>query len=130
MFTYYYSYNTVIGLMPVPWVNKKKCITCKKCVKKCPVDAISMKKGKAQLNSDICINCGKCIKVCPVKAILKDREIVEFEVASNIKSLKKSLAKSKSKKSRNRMIKNRMRQIRMQDRVLRKTLKELKHLKL
>ncbi|MDW7731610.1 MAG: 4Fe-4S binding protein [Methanolobus sp.] len=114
----------------MPLVNKKKCVSCKKCVKKCPVDAISMKKGKALINNDICINCGKCIRVCPVKAILKDREIVEIEVASNIKAIKNSLAKSKSKKSRNRMIKNRMRQIKMQDRVLRNTLRELKHLKL
>lgn len=114
----------------MPLVNKKKCVSCKKCVKKCPVDAISMSKGKARINNDICINCGKCIKVCPVKAILKDREIAELEVASNIRSLKESLSKAKSKRSKSRMIKNRMRQIRMQDRVLRATLKELKHLKL
>ncbi|WP_406657928.1 4Fe-4S dicluster-binding protein [Methanolobus sp. ZRKC2] len=120
---------TLFRVDAMPLVNKKKCVSCKKCVKKCPVDAISMKKGKAQINNDICINCGKCIKVCPVKAILRDREIVELEVASNIKSFKKNLAKSKSKKSRNRMIKNRMRQMKVQDKVLRDTLKEMKHLK-
>ncbi|MBN2109536.1 MAG: 4Fe-4S binding protein [Methanosarcinaceae archaeon] len=89
-----------------------------------------MRKGKAFISDDACINCGKCIRVCPVKAILKDREIVELEVASNIKSLRKGLAKSKNKRSKNRMIKNRMRQMRVQEKVLRNTLKELKHLKL
>jgi Fe-S-cluster-containing hydrogenase component 2 len=114
----------------VPLVIKKKCVSCKKCVKKCPVDAISMNKGKAMIDNDICINCGKCIKICPVKAILKNKEIVGLEVESNIKSLKKGLEKSKNKKSRKRMVKNRMRQLKMQDRIIRKTIKEMKHLKL
>lgn len=97
--------------------------------KKVPGRCHFHEEGKALINKDICINCGKCIKVCPVKAILKDREIAELEVASNIKSLKKSLSKAKSKRSKSRMIKNRMRQIRIQDKVLRDTLKELKRLK-
>lgn len=82
------------------------------------------------IDNDICINCGKCIKICPVKAILKNKEIVGLEVESNIKSLKKGLEKSKNKKSRKRMVKNRMRQLKMQDRIIRKTIKEMKHLKL
>ncbi|WP_367121125.1 4Fe-4S binding protein [Methanomethylovorans sp. PtaU1.Bin093] len=26
----------------MPWILKKECIACKKCVKRCPVDVISM----------------------------------------------------------------------------------------
>ncbi|WP_406662518.1 4Fe-4S dicluster-binding protein [Methanolobus sp. ZRKC3] len=110
----------------MPWINKKKCVSCKKCVKKCHVDAISMVKGKARIDHDECINCGKCIKICPVKAILKDRDIIDIEVASNIQDLKRSLSVSKSRKLRRRMVKARIRRINMEKKILQATLKELK----
>ncbi|MBP1909882.1 4Fe-4S binding protein [Methanolobus bombayensis] len=114
----------------MPWVNKKKCVSCKKCVKKCPVDAIDMVKGKALIKEDKCINCGKCIKICPVKAILKDKEIVKSGIASNIKDAKKSLSEYKSKKAKKRVIKSQMRQLKRQQKILWGTMKELKHIKL
>lgn len=113
----------------MPWVNKKKCVSCKKCVKKCPVDVISMVKGKARINHDECINCGKCAKVCPVKAILKDKDLVDIEVASKVQMLKKALSGSKDRKLRRRMIKARIRRINMEKKVLQATLKELKNIK-
>ncbi|WP_292466861.1 4Fe-4S binding protein [Methanolobus sp.] len=114
----------------MPLVNKKKCISCKKCVKKCPVDAIDMVKGKALIVDEKCINCGKCIKICPVKAILKDREIVKFKVRSNLKAVKDSLSENKSKKAKNRLVKNQIRQLKIEQQILRETMKGLKHIKL
>ncbi len=52
-------------------VNAKECIGCKICVKKCPVGAIEMKKGKAVIDQEKCIDCGICEKACPVKVIEK-----------------------------------------------------------
>ena len=52
-------------------VKSKDCIGCKICVKKCPVGAIEMKKGKAVIDQKKCIDCGICEKACPVKAIEK-----------------------------------------------------------
>jgi heterodisulfide reductase subunit A len=39
------------------------------CVPVCPVNAIKMEKGKAEINPFICIGCGACIPVCPMEAI-------------------------------------------------------------
>ncbi|WP_342304445.1 4Fe-4S binding protein [Methanolobus sp. ZRKC5] len=114
----------------MPLVNKKKCTACKKCVKKCPVDAIKMVKGKAIIIDEKCINCGKCIKICPVKAILKDREIVKFKIQSKLKAVNSSLSGYKSKKAKKRLIKSQMRQLKMQQKVLQETMKGLKRIKL
>lgn len=113
----------------VPWINKKKCVACKKCIKKCPVDAISMVRGKALIDDDECIYCGKCVRVCPVKAILGDKERIGLEIGSGIKMIKKSLAKSGNKKKQRRIVRSKVLQLRMQRKVIEGTLKELKHLK-
>lgn len=114
----------------MPWVNKKKCVSCKKCVKKCPVDAIKMVKGKALIDENKCINCGKCIKICPVKAILKDKEIVKSGIDSNMKEVKGSISGYKNKKARKRLIRNKMRQLKRQQAIIRGTMKGLKRIKL
>ncbi|MDP2216316.1 MAG: 4Fe-4S binding protein [Methanolobus sp.] len=80
-------------------MNKKKCIACKKCVRKCPVDAIPMVGGKALIDDNDCIYCAKCVRTCPVKAILKDKEHIDFEIESGVKKMRKSLAKSGNKKT-------------------------------
>lgn len=50
------------------YTNKAKCLDCNRCVRVCPVKAIKMKDGQAQVQSDRCIACGTCIKECPQKA--------------------------------------------------------------
>ena len=57
-------------------VNASRCISCRLCVKSCPVGAISTQKGKAVINVNKCIQCGICAngngqgwKGCPVGAI-------------------------------------------------------------
>ncbi|WMW25564.1 4Fe-4S binding protein [Methanolobus sediminis] len=114
----------------MPWVNKKKCVSCKKCIKKCPVDAIYMAKGKAVIEEGKCINCGKCIKICPVKAILKDRDLVKFKISENLKSAKSSLESSKNQRAKKRLIKSQLRQLKREQEIIRGTIKELKRIKL
>jgi len=46
------------------------------CVPICPVNAITMEKGKAKINPFICIGCGACIPVCP-------REAIDFKNSTN-----------------------------------------------
>ena len=55
-------------------VDAEICIGCKICVRKCPVQAITMKDGKAVIDTSKCINCGICAEACPVKAIHKTDE--------------------------------------------------------
>jgi len=50
-------------------VNGDTCTGCEACVGSCPVEAISMKEGKAVVNEDECIDCGACVGECPVEAI-------------------------------------------------------------
>ena len=53
-----------------PKVKKKVCVGCGTCVKKCPVDAITLAPdNKAQIDRDKCIGCAECTVVCPTGAI-------------------------------------------------------------
>lgn len=57
------SYNGV----PFKPEASKKCIRCLKCVKHCPVGAIS-KEHPEKTDKNLCISCMGCISVCPVQA--------------------------------------------------------------
>ncbi len=46
------------------------CIGCMKCVKVCPVDAITVENNLARIDPAKCIACGKCVEVCPAKCIV------------------------------------------------------------
>ncbi len=50
--------------------NPELCNSCEICVKRCQMDAISMKENVAIVNLDRCIGCGNCIPVCGMKAMI------------------------------------------------------------
>ncbi|MGE4589131.1 MAG: FAD-binding protein [Acidaminococcaceae bacterium] len=60
-------------------VDRDKCVGCEACVAVCPVGAISMVEGKADINQDTCISCGACLSECPVEAISRD-EVTKIEI--------------------------------------------------
>ncbi len=45
------------------------CIACRRCVKECPVSAITVEDNLARIDYDLCINCRKCAAVCPMNTI-------------------------------------------------------------
>ncbi len=54
------------------------CTGCNICVKRCPVDAIKMKKDrdgrlKAEVDMKRCIGCGVCSRFCPVKTMTMEK---------------------------------------------------------
>lgn len=42
-------------------VDREKCIGCESCIAVCPVGALNMVDGKANIDQDTCIACGACI---------------------------------------------------------------------
>ncbi|MDP3486766.1 MAG: [Fe-Fe] hydrogenase large subunit C-terminal domain-containing protein, partial [Bacillota bacterium] len=45
-----------------------KCKDCHRCIRACPVKAISLRHGQAQVVYERCITCGLCVSACPQKA--------------------------------------------------------------
>ncbi|HDR89162.1 MAG TPA: 4Fe-4S dicluster domain-containing protein [Bacteroidetes bacterium] len=43
---------------------KDRCKMCYTCVRECPVKAIRIRNGQAEVISERCIGCGNCVKVC------------------------------------------------------------------
>lgn len=46
-------------------LDKDKCMGCINCIKRCPTEAIRVRKNKAAIIPERCIDCGECIRVCP-----------------------------------------------------------------
>lgn len=52
-------------------IDEKKCISCNKCKKACPVDAVAGAVGhKYEIKQKKCIKCRVCKDICPVKAVI------------------------------------------------------------
>ena len=62
------------------------CQKCIKCVKSCPVDAISIVNEQVIIDENKCINCNICKKVCPVSAI--SGEVGKLHVIDQNKCIK------------------------------------------
>lgn len=64
-------------------LDESKCKGCTNCIKKCPTEAIRVRKSKARITDERCIDCGECIRVCPyhAKRAITDsiEEINEFK---------------------------------------------------
>jgi len=53
------------------WVittNRARCRDCYRCVRTCPVKAIRVQNGQAQIVPELCIGCGNCVTACPQEA--------------------------------------------------------------
>lgn len=50
------------------YTEEASCQDCYKCLRACPVKAIQVGGGKAQVRAEACIACGRCVAACPPKA--------------------------------------------------------------
>ena len=97
------------------YTEETECRDCYKCVRHCPVKAIKIKDGSAQVDSDLCILCGNCIAVCPVgakkirddlsraKKLLKKKKEVVVSLAPSFTSEFRNLEPSNLVKSLKRL---------------------------
>ncbi|MEW6536285.1 MAG: [Fe-Fe] hydrogenase large subunit C-terminal domain-containing protein [Candidatus Auribacterota bacterium] len=75
------------------FTEKTECQDCYKCVRECPVKAIKIENGHAEVIKEQCIYCGHCVEICPsgakrvrndlgrVKQLLKLKERVIVSLA-------------------------------------------------
>jgi iron only hydrogenase large subunit-like protein len=70
-----------------------RCKGCVSCIKRCPTEAIRIRKGKAKIIEARCIDCGECIRACPnhaktaVTDSLDDLKHYQYNVALPAPSL-------------------------------------------
>jgi iron only hydrogenase large subunit-like protein/nitrogen-specific signal transduction histidine kinase len=74
---------------------KDRCRVCFTCVRECPVKAIKIINGQAEVVNDRCIGCGNCVKVCSqgAKVALKSMDAV-FELLRSGQKIAACLAPS------------------------------------
>ena len=65
--------NEARSFQDVTWTGEvsEDCISCGVCAEVCPKDAITLKKGSIEVDTEKCILCEKCAIHCPVNAIPK-----------------------------------------------------------
>ncbi len=64
------------------------CQDCYRCVRACPVKAIKVSGGQAQIQDELCIKCGTCVRECPqnAKVIRSSLDEVKALIASGKKT--------------------------------------------
>ncbi len=59
--------NSLKAIYPI-YTEKTECLDCYKCVRECPVKAITFINGHASVDQELCVFCGRCVTVCPAGA--------------------------------------------------------------
>ena len=49
-------------------LERDKCVGCTTCLKRCPMECIRVRNGKASIIYELCIDCGVCVQNCPHQA--------------------------------------------------------------
>lgn len=67
------------------YTKKTECQDCYKCVRHCPVKAITVINDSAIVDSELCVYCGKCVDICPVNAkkirndIIRAKQLIKLK---------------------------------------------------
>jgi ferredoxin len=55
-------------------LDRDACAGCGTCLERCPMEAISLPDGAAEINLERCIGCGLCVTTCPSSALTLARK--------------------------------------------------------
>jgi iron only hydrogenase large subunit-like protein/uncharacterized Fe-S cluster-containing protein len=78
---------------PIISTNRARCRDCYRCVRVCPVKAIRMHDGQAQVVEERCLYCGTCVRECPQKAkTIRDDTVWAAELLATRKRVAASVA--------------------------------------
>lgn len=79
--------NMINSDHPLVFTLKGRCRVCYTCVRECPVKAIKIINGQAEVITERCIACGNCVTVCSqgAKTYRKNTEEVTQAIASSKK---------------------------------------------
>ncbi len=64
-------------------LDASRCKGCTKCLKKCPMEAIRVREGRAHIMDERCIDCGECIRTCGYHAKIAMTD--DFSIIENYK---------------------------------------------
>lgn len=78
----------------IPEYNEENCISCRKCIKLCPMHVISEMEEKKKIKIDFnrCIGCGVCAFNCPEEAITMVKKHDKIPVKNSMEALTKTIA--------------------------------------
>ena len=69
-------------------IRKDLCLGCGLCVENCPLQAISLLWGHAEIDQSRCNQCRLCVEVCPQGAVVEMVLVSKKEMQTTVVSLK------------------------------------------
>lgn len=77
-------------------VSSEYCVSCGLCVKKCPMEALTLEEGRLVINYKRCIGCGVCMAACVKGALLLQKKADADIPPVTMEDLHHILAENKS----------------------------------
>ena len=68
-------------------VRKDLCVGCELCARSCPLGAISIVWGQAEIDHGRCDSCRLCLEICPEGAIMETVTVSKDELKETVTSL-------------------------------------------